>query len=98
MLVAKVIVVRKSPDLKGRAGSIPARATIIINRKDMKQILIASIAVVTILVIATLIALHAVFSNKKEIEEVGEDGTDIIFSSDYYIDEIFADQQHIHMS
>lgn len=88
----------KSPDPKGRAGSIPARATIIINRKDMKQILIASIAVVTILVIATLIALHAVFSDKKDIDEVEEDGTDIIRGADYDIDKIFMSQQHIHMS
>ncbi len=94
----KTIVVRKSPDLKGRAGSIPARATIIINRKDMKEILIASIAVVTILVIATLIALHAVFSDKKEIEEVSEDGTDTVRDADYDIDKIFISQQHIHMS
>lgn len=85
------------PDLKGRAGSIPAWATIIINRKDMKEILIASIAVVTILVIATLIALHAVFSDKKEIEEVSEDGTDIVRDADYDIDKVFY-QQHIHMS
>lgn len=87
----------KSPDLKGRAGSIPARATIIINRKDMKEILIASIAIVTILVIATLIALYAVFSDKKEIEEVSEDGTDIVRDADYDIDKVFY-QQHIHMS
>lgn len=63
----------------------------------MKEILIASIAVVTILVIATLIALHAVFSDKKEIEEVEKDGTDIIREADYNIDKIFY-QQHIHMS
>ena len=87
----------KSPDLKGRAGSIPARATIIINRKDMKQILIASIAVVTILVIATFIALHAVFSDKKDIDEVEKDGTDIVRGADYDIDKVFY-QQHIHMS
>lgn len=86
------------PDLKGRAGSIPARATIIINRKDMKQILIASIAVVTILVIATFIALHAVFSDKKDIDEVEKDGTDIVRGTDYDIDKIFMSQQHIHMS
>lgn len=85
------------PDLKGRAGSTPARATIIINRKDMKQILIASIVIVTVLVIATLIAIHAVFSDKKEIEEVSEDGTDIVRDADYDIDKIFY-QQHIHMS
>lgn len=86
------------PDLKGRAGSTPARATIIINHKDMKQIIIASIVIVTILVIATLIALYAVFSDKKEIEEVDEDGTDIIHGTDYDIDKIFMSQQHIHMS
>ena len=88
----------KSPDLKGRAGSIPARATIIINRKDMKEILIATIVVVTILVIATLIALHAVFSDRKEIEEIEKDGTDITHGTDYDIDKIFMSQQHIHMS
>lgn len=64
----------------------------------MKQILIASIAVVTILVIATIIALHAVFFNENEIDKVGEDGTEIIRGTDYDIDKIFINQQHIHMS
>lgn len=63
----------------------------------MKEILIASIAIVTILVVATLIALHAVFSDKKEIEEIEKDGTDIVHGTDYDIDKIFY-QQHIHMS
>jgi len=63
----------------------------------MKQILIASIVILTVLVIATLIALYAVFSNKNEIEKVGEDGTDIVRGADYDIDKIFY-QQHIHMS
>lgn len=63
----------------------------------MKNILVAVIAIVTILVIATLIALHAVFSDKKEIPEVEKDGTDIVRGADYDIDKIFY-QQHIHMS
>lgn len=63
----------------------------------MKNILIAVIAIVTILVIATLIALHAVFSDKKDIDEVEEDGTDIIRDADYDIDKVIY-QQHIHMS
>ena len=63
----------------------------------MKNILIAVIAIVTILVIATITALHAVFFDKKDIDEVKEDGTDIVRSTDYDIDKVFY-QQHIHMS